>query len=98
MATLDQNPLIFTVADVGATVHTTPLFPSGRIRVAGIRWDDPSTAAHRAVLNDGDGNVIWAGTCQADNASQESLVPFWFTNGIVVNACQSGTLYVYLMT
>lgn len=91
MAVVDQNPLIFTVADVGATVHK-----EGNLKVKAIRWDDPGTAGHRAELKDGDGNIIWAGTCQADNAAVESNIEFWINKGIVVSACQSGTLYVYL--
>ena len=60
MSTLTGNPWVIDVA--GATILTTR-----RLKITGIRWIGATTAGHRVVITDGEGDRIWSSEASRAN-------------------------------
>lgn len=77
------------------TANTTTVVDSRMLYIQNIRWDDATTANHKAVLKDQKGNIIWQSTAAGDNNEDVELIKDWY-NGLIMHTLGSGTVLVRL--
>lgn len=88
---LTKNPFIVDTA--GATA----IF-SDALAISTIEWIGATTAGHRAVVKDKDGNVMWESFANGSNFIDRKAFdsyPFSkFQRGLIVDTLGSGKLYI----
>lgn len=84
---LTMNPLIIDTA--AATVLIERPIHITKIRAVGL-----TTAAHTAVIQDGNARPVWATHAPTTNYTEESEMDLWVT-GLIASTLTSGKLYIY---
>jgi hypothetical protein len=94
---LDQNPLIFDAASTTAVVITD------RVKITKIRWSEPTTVDHTAILKDKNGKELWKGSLLDIGTATNTLVlipdsdfnPPMIADGLIMHTLGSGRLFVH---
>jgi len=77
------------------TANTTVVFDNRMLHIKSVRWDNATTANHKAVLKDKNGDTIWQSTAAGANNEDAELIEGIY-DGIVMNQLDSGVLIVRL--
>jgi len=77
------------------TASTTTVVLDKMVWIKSIRWDDATTANHKAVLKDKHANIIWQSTAAAADNEDVELVEGWY-EGLIMHTLASGVLVVRL--
>lgn len=90
---LTANP-VFIDTTVGASLARR----DGGYKITSIVWDDPSTAGHQLIIDQGSStDIIFQATAQADNAYVvKEFNPAKFVPAIRVATMGSGRCLIYL--
>ncbi|MFQ5493608.1 MAG: hypothetical protein ACE5DX_05635, partial [Candidatus Dojkabacteria bacterium] len=78
------------------TASTTAVVEDRMLKIKSIRWDDATTANHKAVLKDKHGNIIWQSTAAGADNEDAEIVEEWY-EGLIMHTLGSGTIVVRLM-
>ena len=77
------------------TANTTTVVDDRRVWIKSIRWDDATTANHKAVLKDGKGNIFYQSTASGDNNEDVQMIEGW-VSGFIMHTLDSGTILLQL--
>lgn len=78
------------------TASTTAVVEDRMLKIKSIRWDDATTANHKAVLKDKHGNIIWQSTAAGADNEDAEIIEEWY-EGLIMHTLGSGTIVVRLM-
>ena len=68
---------------------------NGDTFISHIRWVGATTAAHEAIIKDGNGDVFWRSVANAANYVESDHLERTALEGFSVPTLGSGTLYIY---
>ena len=70
---------------------------TGKLRIQGIVWSNPTTASHAILVEDSAGKDLWAHTWKASSAThiQVTFPEGLKTSGIKLTTLGSGKVFVY---
>ena len=86
------NVLTGRVFNLDTASSGTVIF-TGMVWIKGIRWDDATTANHKAVLNDRHGDLIWQSTAAAADNEDAEIIEGWY-DGLIMETLDSGNILI----
>ena len=94
---VNQNPLILD------TASTTAVLITAAFKITKIRWSEPTTVDHTAILKDKNGVEVWKGSLLDIATAINTLIlipdsdfnPPFLIDGLIMHTLASGRLFVY---